>query len=130
SLDALPASEIECPHMKNPSWPKVFAYIGLVVFGFVLAFYSTAVATAGIAGTRLGTDRNGDTLTMGSAVLVAGIAVAAVFAFLAFVNARQLMRRGQESQAARAPESGRRRPPAPTARASPATAAARRSRPW
>ena len=80
--------------MKNPSWPKVFAYIGLVVFGFVLAFYSTAVATAGNAGTRLGTDRNGDTLTMGSAVLVAGIAVAAVFAFLAFVNARQLMRRG------------------------------------
>ena len=80
--------------MKNPSWPKVFAYIGLVVFGFVLAFYSTAVATAGIAGSHLGTDRNGDTLTMGSAVLIAGIAVAAVFAFLAFVNARQLMRRG------------------------------------
>jgi len=80
--------------MKNPTWPKVFAYVGLVVFGLVLAFYSTAVATAGVAGRALGTDRNGDTLTVGSAVLIAGIAVAAVFAFLAATNARNLMRRG------------------------------------
>jgi hypothetical protein len=80
--------------MKNPTWPKVFAYVGLVVFGLVLAFYSTAVASAGVAGRTLGTDRSGDTLTIGGAVLVAGIAVAAVFAFLAAANARNLMRRG------------------------------------
>ena len=93
-LDERGASEIECPVMKrNASWPKVFAYIGLVVFGLVLAYYSTAVATAGIAGHILGTDPYGDTLTMGGAVLITGMAVAAVFAFLAAANARSLMRR-------------------------------------
>jgi len=81
------------PKLNALSWPKVFAYIGLVVFGLVLAYYSTAVATAGIAGHILGTDPYGDTLTMGGAVLITGMAVAAVFAFLAAANARSLMRR-------------------------------------
>jgi uncharacterized membrane protein YidH (DUF202 family) len=80
--------------MKNPTWPKVFAYIGLVVFGLVLAFYSTSIATAGVAGKILGSDTQGDMLTTGGVVLVAGIVVAAVFAFLAMANARSLMRRG------------------------------------
>jgi hypothetical protein len=79
--------------MRNPTWPKVFAYLGLVVFGAVLAYYSTSVATAGVAGRVLGTDPYGDTLTMAGAVLVAGIAVAAVFLFLAVSNARGMMRR-------------------------------------
>jgi hypothetical protein len=93
-IDAAGAAEIECSVMKrNASWPKVFAYIGLVIFGAVLAYYSTAVATAGVAGHIVGTDPYGDTLTMGGAVLVTGIAVAAVFAFLAITNARSLMRR-------------------------------------
>jgi hypothetical protein len=78
---------------KNNSWPKVFAYIGLVVFGLVLAYYSTSVATAGVGGRVFGTDPYGDTLTMGGVVLVAGIAVAAVFGFLAITNARNLLRR-------------------------------------
>jgi hypothetical protein len=80
--------------MKNPTWPKVFAYIGIVVFGLVLAVYSTSIATAGVAGRILGTDMQGDMLTTGTVVLVAGIVVAAVFAFLAMANARNLMRRG------------------------------------
>ena len=79
---------------RNASWPKVFAYIGLVVFGLVLAFYSTTIATAGVAGLHVRTDPSGDTLTAGSAVLIAGVVVAAVFAFMAFSSARSLMRRG------------------------------------
>lgn len=79
--------------MRNPTWPKVFAYIGLVIFGLVLAYYSTLIASAGVAGRVLGTDPYGDTLTTGGVVLVAGIAVAAVFAFLALANMRGLMRR-------------------------------------
>ena len=92
-LDGAYASEIECSAMRNPTWPKVFAYLGLVVFGVVLAYYSTSVATAGVAGRVLGTDPYGDTLTMAGAVLVAGIAVAAVFLFLAVANVRSMGRR-------------------------------------
>ena len=40
--------------MKNPTWPKAFAYIGLTVMGLALAYYSTAIATGGIAGRILG----------------------------------------------------------------------------
>jgi hypothetical protein len=79
--------------MKNPSWPKAFAYIGLAIFGLTLAYYSTAVASAGIAGRVIGTDPFGDTLTMGGAVLLTGMAVAAVFVFLAWANVRALTRR-------------------------------------
>lgn len=79
--------------MKNPSWPKAFAYIGLMIFGLSLAYYSTAVATAGVAAGLLRTDRTGEWLSMGSAVLLIGIAAAAVFAFLAVVNIRALTRR-------------------------------------
>jgi hypothetical protein len=79
--------------MKNPSWPKVFAYIGFAVFGLALAYYSTAIATAGVAARILGTDTSGDWLTTGSAVLMVGMAAAAAFGFLALVNLRALTRR-------------------------------------
>ena len=79
--------------MNQPTWPKAFAYIGLVVMGFTLAYYSTAIATAGIAGRLLGTDRTGDVLTLGTAFILVGIAMAAVFGFLALTNVVALRRR-------------------------------------
>jgi hypothetical protein len=80
--------------MKNPSWPKAMAFVGFAIFGLALAYYSTAIATAGVAAGRFGTDRTGDWLTTGSAVLLVGIAAAAAFGFLAIANLRALMRRG------------------------------------
>lgn len=80
--------------MKNPTWPKALAFIGFAIFGLALAYYSTAIATAGVAAGRLGSDRSGDWLTTGSAVLLVGIAAAAAFGFLALTNVRALMRRG------------------------------------
>jgi threonine/homoserine/homoserine lactone efflux protein len=80
--------------MKNPSWPKTFAYVGLTIFGLALAYYSTAIATAGVTARILGTDRSGEWLSTGSAVLMIGLAAAAVFAFLAVANMRALTRRG------------------------------------
>ena len=80
--------------MKNATWPKAFAYIGLAVMGLALAYYSTAIATAGVAAKILGSDRSGDWLSTGSAVLLVGIASAAVFGFLALTNVRALTRRG------------------------------------
>lgn len=78
--------------MNNPTWPKAFAYIGLTVMGLALAFYSTSIATAGVAGLKLGSD-NGDVLTIGSAALIAGIAMAAVFAYLALTQIRAISRK-------------------------------------
>lgn len=79
--------------MKNPSWPKAFAFIGFTIFALALAYYSTAIATAGVAARILGADRAGDWLLTGSTVLMVGIAAAAVFGFLAIVNIRALTRR-------------------------------------
>ena len=79
--------------MKNPSWPKAFAYIGLTIFGLALAYYATAIATAGVTAGIIRTDRTGEWLSTGSAVLLIGIAAAAVFAFLALANIRALTRR-------------------------------------
>ena len=59
-----------------------------------LAVYATAIAPAAVAAGRFGTDRTGDWLTTGSAVLLVGIAAAAAFGFLALANVRALMRRG------------------------------------
>ena len=80
--------------MKNPSWPKALAFIGFTIFGLALAYYSTAIATAGVAAGRIGTDRSGDWLSTGSAVLLVGIAAAAAFGFLALASIRALTRRG------------------------------------
>lgn len=79
--------------MKNPTWPKALAYLGLTVMGLALAYYSTSIATAGVAGGILGTDRAGDVLSIGSAALMVGIAMAAVFAFLALTQIRALSRK-------------------------------------
>ncbi len=79
--------------MKNPTWPKTFAFLGLTVMGLALAYYSTSIATAGVAGMQLGTDRNGDVLSVGSAFVMVGIAMAAVFAFLALTQIRALSRK-------------------------------------
>ena len=80
--------------MKNPTWPKALAFIGFTIFGLSLAYYSTAIATAGVTAKLVGSDRSGDWLTTGSAVLMVGIAAAAVFGFLALTNVRGLVRRG------------------------------------
>ena len=80
--------------MKNPTWPKAMAFIGFAIFGLTLAYYSTAIASAGVAARLLGSDRSGDWLSTGSAVLMVGIAAAAAFSFLAATNVRALMRRG------------------------------------
>ena len=79
--------------MKNPTWPKVFAFLGLTVMGLALAYYSTTIATAGVAGKILGTDPSGDVISVGSAALMVGIAMAAVFAFLALTQIRGLSRK-------------------------------------
>lgn len=79
--------------MKNPTWPKAFAYIGLTVMGLALAYYATSIATAGVAGKILGTDPAGDVITAGSVALMVGIAMAAVFAFLALTQIRGLSRK-------------------------------------
>ena len=80
--------------MKNPTWPKALAFVGFAIFGLALAYYSTAIATAGVTAKLVGSDRSGDWISTGSAVLMVGVAAAAVFGFLALVNMRGLMRRG------------------------------------
>jgi len=80
--------------MKQPTWPKAFAFVGLTVMGLTLAYHSTAIATAGIAGKILGTDRSGDVLSVGTAFVMVGTAMAAVFAYLALTQIRALTRRG------------------------------------
>jgi len=80
--------------MKNPTWPKALAFLGFAIFGLALAYYSTAIATAGVTAKIIGSDRGGDWLSTGSAVLMVGIAAAAAFGFLAIVNLRRLARRG------------------------------------
>ncbi len=82
------------PMMKQPTWPKVFAFTGLAIIGLALAYFSTAVASAGVTASFLGRDPNGTLLMTGSAVLLVGVAVAAVFGFLAVAQARALQRRG------------------------------------
>jgi len=78
---------------KNPTWPKAFAFIGLTVMGLALAYYSTAISTAGIAGLHLGTDPNGNAFTVGTAFVLVGIAMAAIFGFLALTQIRAMGRR-------------------------------------
>ena len=80
--------------MKNPTWPKALAFLGFAIFGLALAYYSSAIATAGVTAKIIGSDRGGDWLSTGSAVLMVGIAAAAAFGFLAIVNLRRLARRG------------------------------------
>ena len=78
---------------KNPTWPKAFAFIGLTVMGLALAYYSTSISTAGIAGLHLGTDPNGNAFTVGTAFVLVGIAMAAIFGFLTLTQIRAMGRR-------------------------------------
>jgi len=80
--------------MKNPSWPKVFAFVGVAVIGLVLAAYSASVGTAGVAASLLGKRQDGlDLLSVGSAVILVGVAGMAAFGYLALRGARDLTRR-------------------------------------
>lgn len=79
--------------MERNSWRKVFAYTGLAVIGFALAYFATAVATGGITAGILGRPEAGrDLLSTGSAVLLVGVAMMAVFGFLALRLAWMLSR--------------------------------------
>ena len=70
--------------MERQNWRKVFAYTGLAVIGLALAYYATAVATSGITAGILGRqDAGRDLLTWGSATLLVGVAMMAVFGYLA-----------------------------------------------
>ncbi len=70
--------------MERHSWRKAFAYTGLAVIGFALAFYATAVTNGGIAASLLGRqDAGRDLMTTGGAALLVGVAAMAVFGFLA-----------------------------------------------
>ncbi len=70
--------------MKRHSWPKVFAFLGLALVGLVLADFSTTVATGGIAAGNLGRGEGGrELIAAGSAVLLIGVAMFAIFGYLA-----------------------------------------------
>ena len=71
--------------MKRPTrWPLVFAYVGLAFMGLVLANFATTITTGGIAAGNLGRAEGGrELITSGSAMLLAGVAMTAVFGYLA-----------------------------------------------
>lgn len=78
--------------MERHSWPRVFAYLGLAVMGYVLADFSTTIATGGIAAGALGRAGGSDLLSMGAAALLAGVAMMAVFGYLALKASLALVR--------------------------------------
>lgn len=70
--------------MERQKWRRVFVYTGLAVIGFAFAYYATAVATGGVTAGILGRqDAGRDLLEAGSAALLVGVAMMAVFGFLA-----------------------------------------------
>jgi hypothetical protein len=92
-LDSDERPKLNALMKNNPTWPKAFAFIGLTIMGLALAYYSTSIATAGVAGRILGTDTSGDVLSIGAAFVMVGVAMAAVFGFLALTQIRALGRR-------------------------------------
>ena len=79
--------------MEKHSWPRVFAYLGLAVMGYVLADFSTTIATGGVAAGNLGrADGGGELVTMGAAMLLTGVAMMAVFGYLALKASVGLVR--------------------------------------
>ncbi len=80
--------------MKNPTWPKVFAFLGLALIGVALAVYATTVSTAGVTAWIVGRRQDGgDLLSVGNAVLLIGVAAMAAFGYLALRGTRDLTRR-------------------------------------
>lgn len=78
---------------RTSGWPKVLAFSGIALFGLVLAYFSTAVATGGIGAGLLGRPAAGtDVLLAGSAMLLVGMAVLATFGYLAVVGALRELR--------------------------------------
>lgn len=78
---------------QTSGWPKVFAYLGIAVIGFALAYFSTAVASGGIgAGLRGRAAAGTDLITAGSAMLLVGVALMAAFGYLAIVAALREVR--------------------------------------
>lgn len=79
--------------MKQHRWPTVFAYLGLAIIGFALALFATTITTGGIAAGNLGRAEGGrELITSGSAMLLAGIAMMAIFGFLALTAGVSLLR--------------------------------------
>lgn len=83
--------------MNNTApWPKVFAFVGLALIGLVFAYYATLVADAGIAAGLLGRTSGGlDLLSAGSAALLVGVAMFAVFGYLALKLGWSKVREGR-----------------------------------
>lgn len=69
--------------MNKQTAPRLFAYLGLSLIGLVFAYFATAVTNAGVAARILDRSGAGDLLTSGSAALLVGVAVFAVFGYLA-----------------------------------------------
>ena len=67
--------------------------VAVMALAPLLTLGAGAIATAGIAGRLLGTDRTGDVLTLGTAFVLVGIAMAAVFAFLGLTHVLALTRK-------------------------------------
>jgi hypothetical protein len=68
----------------NKPLPRIFKYIGLAVIGLAFAVYATVIATGGIAAGLTGRTSGGvELLNAGSAALLVGIAMFAVFGYLA-----------------------------------------------
>ena len=79
--------------MNKTAWRKVFSYVGIAVIGFALAFYATAVGTGGITAGLRGRGNEGvELLTTGGAVLLIGVAMFAVFGYLAIKLAWSLVK--------------------------------------
>lgn len=69
--------------MNKRTAPRLFAYLGLALIGLVFAYFATAGVTAGVAARILDRSGAGDLLTTSSAALLVGVAMFAVFAYLA-----------------------------------------------
>jgi len=79
--------------MNRTEWRRVFTYTGLAVIGLALAYFSTAVATSGIAAATIGKrDAGADLFSSGSIALLVGVAMFAVFGYLAIRLAWMLNR--------------------------------------
>lgn len=79
---------------NNPTWPKVFAFFGLALMGLAVAVYSATVSTAGVTAWLAGKAMDGsELLSLGSAVIIAGMAAMAAFGYLGLRGFRSLTRR-------------------------------------
>ncbi|HET8568900.1 MAG TPA: hypothetical protein VFM93_07940 [Candidatus Limnocylindria bacterium] len=79
--------------MRRHTLPKTILNIALTVIALVVALYATSVATAGVAAAALGDTLAGiDLISWGTATIIAAVATAAAFTYLAITSARGLLR--------------------------------------